>query len=253
MHHEPGDNNVAEEGFTLDKLNAKALGIRKRTPANSRNASEAEPLELHTLLPTATYASGILATSEGTTYAASQEGDTTVAGTSTVIPTSTTPLGTHSPIPASVVFSRSAAPLYLPHLDSYLAGLPAPVFPVFLSKDKSKGAPMFPPMDRLAAAGRTLEDLEDNSEVAPWWRNRVSIFGFLTGWALALTVCSLNFQYEALPEYLYLQGSSALASFYSLHGLLDTIQIFALILNTIGKVMSILFAFDLSYRNLSTS
>ena len=30
------------------------------------------------------------------------------------------------------------------------------------------------------------------------------------------------------------QGSSALASFYSLHGLFDTLQIFALVLNTVG-------------------
>lgn len=34
-----------------------------------------------------------------------------------------------------------------------------------------------------------------------------------------------------------LQGSSALASFYSLQGLIDALQIFALILSTVGTTL----------------
>ena len=34
-----------------------------------------------------------------------------------------------------------------------------------------------------------------------------------------------------------MQGASALVSFYSLRGLIDMLQIFALILNTIGKAV----------------
>lgn len=184
-----GDEQSAPAEYT-----AESLGIRKRTPANSRNPSEAEAHELVSLLPTATYTSGILTTSEGSTYAASQHAS--LHKDSTGPATGPTPIATpasHIPIPATTIFARDAAPLYLPHLDDYLATLPAPSFPNFPSKDKKKGVPMFPPMDHLAATGKSLEDLEDNSQVAPWWRNRTSIFGTLTGWALGLTVsCGLR-------------------------------------------------------------
>ncbi|KAL4242145.1 hypothetical protein ABKN59_001961 [Abortiporus biennis] len=75
---------------------------------------------------------------------------------------------------------------------------------------------MFPPMDRLEASGRSLEDLEVNAQIPSFWRNRNFIFSALVSGALGVT------------------GSSALAPFYSLHGLFDTIQIFALLLNTIA-------------------
>ncbi|THH34000.1 hypothetical protein EUX98_g138 [Antrodiella citrinella] len=207
-------NEIAGDGLTPDKLNAQSLGIRKRTPANSRNPSEAETHELHTLLPTTGYTSGILMAPESSSSTARPDAsyeELMTSETSTVRPTYTPLLGTHTPIPASVIFSRSAAPLYLSHLDNFIATLPAPSFPIL----EKKGA-MFPPMDRLAATGKTLEDLENNNQVAPYWRNRTSIFGTLTGWVLGIT------------------GSSLVASFYSLHGLFDTIQIFALILNTIN-------------------
>ncbi|CAL1695681.1 unnamed protein product [Somion occarium] len=109
-------------------------------------------------------------------------------------------------------------PLSLPALDRYISRLPPPSLPSVPSSGKGKGKDicMFPPMDRLAATGRTLEDLETNSSVAPGWRNRNTILGALVRGTLGVT------------------GSSALAPFYSLHGLFDTIQIFALILNTIA-------------------
>ncbi|KDQ63598.1 hypothetical protein JAAARDRAFT_119276 [Jaapia argillacea MUCL 33604] len=74
---------------------------------------------------------------------------------------------------------------------------------------------MFPPFDILAASGKTIDDLEKNSQIAPTWRNRDSILSGLVSIVLGIT------------------GSSAVATFYSLQGLMNTLQIFALILNTI--------------------
>lgn len=109
------------------------------------------------------------------------------------------PLGPHSPIPATTVFARNAAPLFIPHLDEYISSIPAPSFPSILShgrikgKEIATGTGMFPPMDRLAATGKTLDDLEHNSQVAPGWRNRDTIFGILVSAALGLTVRCLFF------------------------------------------------------------
>ncbi|KZT30532.1 hypothetical protein NEOLEDRAFT_1053472 [Neolentinus lepideus HHB14362 ss-1] len=154
---------------------------------------------------------------------------TLVASNSTAIyknprPTSTSPHrrfagnGSHSPVPASTVFARKAPPLYLPELDHYLSALPKPSFtpiPSAPGKGKGKESPMFPPMDLLAASGKSLEDLEHNSQVPSVWKNRSRILSTLVNWVLALT------------------GSSALATFYSLQGLMNTIQIFALLLSTL--------------------
>ncbi|KAI0322650.1 hypothetical protein OF83DRAFT_1048810 [Amylostereum chailletii] len=123
------------------------------------------------------------------------------------------PLG-HTPISASTLFSRRAAPLSLPQLDKYISSLEVPSFSVARHANNTMPS-MFIPMDKLAASGRSLEDLQANSKVAPAWRNRNSILGSLVGIALGIT------------------GSSALASFYSLHSLVNTMQIFALILDTI--------------------
>ncbi|KAI0094840.1 hypothetical protein BDY19DRAFT_879427 [Irpex rosettiformis] len=75
---------------------------------------------------------------------------------------------------------------------------------------------MFPPMHLLALSGKSLEDLEHNSQIRRWYQNRNTILGFLVSLVLSVT------------------GSSALTTFYSLHGLIDILQIFALILNTIA-------------------
>ncbi|PFH54435.1 hypothetical protein AMATHDRAFT_19 [Amanita thiersii Skay4041] len=120
----------------------------------------------------------------------------------------------HTPIPATVLFARKAAPLYLSQLDQYLASLPAPPF----KHSDEHGMTMFPPMEKLKGLGLSLDDLETNSKVAPVWRNRKTILG-----------ATVNIMLGFL-------GSSALASFYSLQGLFNTVQIFALILSTIVPV-----------------
>lgn len=96
----------------------------------------------------------------------------------------------HTPVPAVKVFSRKAAPLYLPALDNYLASLPPPNFSTFPYDTSNKDRPpmMFPPMDRLAATGRTLADLETNSTIPPWYRNRNTLFGAITSRVLGTLV-----------------------------------------------------------------
>ena len=97
----------------------------------------------------------------------------------------------HTPVPAVTVFSRQAAALHLPALDNYLASLPAPNFSTFPFK-KDHPAMMFPPMDRLAATGRTLEDLETNSTIPPWWRSRNSLFGAIVSRILGILVSRIG-------------------------------------------------------------
>ncbi|KAF9040576.1 hypothetical protein BJ165DRAFT_1549063 [Panaeolus papilionaceus] len=79
---------------------------------------------------------------------------------------------------------------------------------------------MFPPLDKLASLGWSLDDLENNDTATPSWRNRRALLG-----------TSINILIGFL-------GSSALASFYSLQGLINTVQIFALVLSTIVPVGS---------------
>ena len=74
----------------------------------------------------------------------------------------------HAPVPAVVLFARAAAPLHLPKLDEYLSMVIPPEF-------KEPPDTMFPPMDKLAELGRTLDDMEHNATVIPSWRNRKSI------------------------------------------------------------------------------
>ncbi|PBK70305.1 hypothetical protein ARMSODRAFT_885031 [Armillaria solidipes] len=122
----------------------------------------------------------------------------------------------HTPVAVTDLFARKAAPLHLPKLDKYLSSLQPPDFLRDDSKwDKNS---MFPPMDRLALTGSSLDDLETNSKVPASWRDRKTILGSAVGIVLGVT------------------GSSALATYYSLQGLTNTVQIFALILNTIVPV-----------------
>lgn len=160
----------------------------------------------------------------------------TVISTNTATTWSST--RSHIPVPATTVFARNAVPLHLPKLDEYLASLPKPEFLESKrnlkdnldegtgsrprgsgSKAKAVDAPdMFPPMERLVKSGKSLDDLEVNLGTLPFWRNRKTILG-----------ASLNVIIGFL-------GSSALASFYSLQGLVNTVQVFALLLSTIvGK------------------
>lgn len=117
----------------------------------------------------------------------------------------------HTPVAATVVFARTAPPLHLPRLDGYLSTLPTPSF----SRGSENKETMFPPMDQLARTGLSLENLEANGSSAPLWRNRTTILSSSVNWLLGL------------------MGSSVLASFYSLQGVSNTVQIFALILSTI--------------------
>ncbi|KAG7099182.1 hypothetical protein E1B28_001051 [Marasmius oreades] len=121
-------------------------------------------------------------------------------------------LGQHNPISPTELFSRKAPPLYLPKLDSYLESLPQPPFN---NVKTNREAEMFPPMDRLVESGYSVEELEANSRVAPFWRNKKTLLGSAVNVVLGIT------------------GSSMLASFYSLQGVVNTVQVFALILSTI--------------------
>jgi hypothetical protein len=86
---------------------------------------------------------------------------------------------THLPIPLTTIFARDAAPLYLPKLDDVISLLPKRSFTLPHRKVSSKYNQIFPPMDLLAASGQSLEDLENNSKIAPGWRNRTSILSGL--------------------------------------------------------------------------
>lgn len=90
----------------------------------------------------------------------------------------------HVPVSAHTVFSRDAAPLSLPELDKYISGLPPP--PFSHSRDTKKA--MFPPLDRLAATGRSIESLEANFKAIPTWRNCNSIIPALVSLVLGMTV-----------------------------------------------------------------
>jgi len=155
----------------------------------------------------------------------------------------------HQPVPAPVVFSRDALPLKLPKLDKNLASLPVP----FLGGESTDHGGMFPPLDALAKTGRSLDDLENNSTVAPAWRNRLSILGG----SINILIGFLVRTYATLLDDIFnvrTQGSSALASFYSLQGLVNTVQIFALILSTIGRLnkRTTLSTFKLKSQNFSS-
>ena len=96
----------------------------------------------------------------------------------------------HTPVPAVTVFSRKAAPLFLPKLDNYLAALPPPSFHLLPSRGtkKHKDVGIFPPMDRLVASGRTLSDLETNSTITPPWRRGQTVLGGLRNLFLGIMV-----------------------------------------------------------------
>lgn len=90
----------------------------------------------------------------------------------------------HVPVPATVLFARDAAPLYLPKLDKYLSSIPPPKF----SHVVDQSVP-FPPMGNLAKLGMSLEDLETNRRQIPVWRNRNDILGSAVNIVLGLMVC----------------------------------------------------------------
>jgi hypothetical protein len=96
----------------------------------------------------------------------------------------------HSPVPATTLFARKAAPLYFPHLDDYLSKLPRPPFAQTQTIENKK-ATMFRPMEKLEKLGETLDDLEVNSTPPPFWRNRKSILGSLISIIIGVLVRTL--------------------------------------------------------------
>ncbi|CDO71626.1 hypothetical protein BN946_scf184911.g96 [Trametes cinnabarina] len=189
--------------------------------------SSASAIELKPLLPGSTgfSKSTVQATSP---YARQDPSDTSSTSrlyssgpgsTATLVPRSND-LRPHTPIPLSQILGRNSAPISLPKLDEYISSLKMPSLPEIhrfdTSQAKGKGkvsdVAMFPPMERLS--GTSLANLEINAQIPPAWRNRQTIFSTLSSIALGIT------------------GSSAIASFYSVQGLVDTLQIFALILST---------------------
>ena len=144
----------------------------------------------------------------------------------------------HVPVPTRTLFARRASPLYLPKLDDFLASHKPPKFTMLeegSTGDKFGKPTMFPPMERLAASGLSIEELEINSR-SPGWRNRGTILGAIVNVVLGFTVSP----FLDPPSAFYLrachvQGSSALATYYSLQGLFNTVQVFALLLSTVGK------------------
>lgn len=124
----------------------------------------------------------------------------------------------HIPIPATTIFARGAAPLHLPKLDNYIASLPKPEF---LENDRGKGKDkdeskketsggpaMFPPMERLAKSGLSLDDLEANNVKLPFWKNRKSILGsslnVVIGFLVRLVVIEGGGEWMFTALYLYL-------------------------------------------------
>ena len=95
--------------------------------------------------------------------------------------------GSHSPVPAIVLFARNAAPLYLPQIDDYLAKFTRPPF----APQGGKSSQMFPPMDKLAKFGMSIDDLETNDKILPVWKNRKNILGVILNALLGILVRSV--------------------------------------------------------------
>ena len=91
----------------------------------------------------------------------------------------------HRPIPATLLFARSANPLSLPNLDRYLSSLVPPVF----SSKKQEG-PIFPPLQKLENTGITLDDLEHNAKIPPAWRDRTGILWTIVSSFISVLVCT---------------------------------------------------------------
>lgn len=90
----------------------------------------------------------------------------------------------HTPVAATVVFSRDAPPLYLPKLDKYLASIPSPSF----SKTIPGEQRMFPPMGELSKLKTSLDDLETNARRLPIWKNRTTILGSTVNFVIGVMV-----------------------------------------------------------------
>ena len=98
----------------------------------------------------------------------------------------------YAPISAPTLFSRHAAPLYLPQLDKYISSLPLPAFSSHSRTKADTKREKFVPLGRLASTGRSLESLETNYKAKPAWRNCNLILGGLVNTALGVLVGCLH-------------------------------------------------------------
>ena len=98
----------------------------------------------------------------------------------------------HSPISASTLFSRRAAPLSLPQLDKYISSLPLPAFSTRSRTEADAKRERFVPLNRLASTGRSIQSLGTNYKGKPAWRNCHSILGGLVNTVLGVTVGSIH-------------------------------------------------------------
>jgi hypothetical protein len=94
----------------------------------------------------------------------------------------------HAPISAPTLFSRHAAPIYLPQLDKYISSLPLPAFSSLSRTKADTKSEKFVPLDRLASTGRSIQSLKTNYKGKPPWRNCNSILGGLVSTILGVTV-----------------------------------------------------------------
>jgi hypothetical protein len=94
----------------------------------------------------------------------------------------------YAPISAPTLFSRHAAPLYLPQLDKYISSLPLPAFSSHSRTKADTKREKFVPLDRLASTGKSIESLETNYKAKPAWRNCNLILGGLVNAALGALV-----------------------------------------------------------------
>lgn len=89
-----------------------------------------------------------------------------------------------SPVGATTLFSRDAAPLSVPELDSYIESLPEVVFSGPSNDDRGKNgasaweSSKFPPFELLT--NRTLIDLKNNRPEPPIWKDRNALFGMVS-------------------------------------------------------------------------
>jgi hypothetical protein len=94
----------------------------------------------------------------------------------------------HAPISAPTLFSRHAAPLYLPQLDKYISSLPLPAFSSHSRTKADTERETFVPLDRLSSTGRGVASLETNYRGKPAWKNCNLILGGLVNAVLGVMV-----------------------------------------------------------------
>jgi hypothetical protein len=144
----PERPEVEKEGLPKHRTPTPRLVERTRTPAQP---DESEPLDsnysdvstLRSDVPTTKLVKqsiGSLAASVTAVDSVVDDG-TTLAGPYSIhlLPTPKDPsAAVHRPVPASTLFGRNVAPLYLPKLDKYLSSLPAPEFTKWKGKERRR-------------------------------------------------------------------------------------------------------------------